>query len=166
MGLQVIFMYTLILLTFSNDVLTFQIYLSETFKNNLIKNKAEESVYQIWRFIKKLELPRVCGIAEGETHGMTDQYREPRNRPTRIAQLLYDKGAKSIQVHSLVNKWCWRNQASIGKYYYYEWIRSNLNLSLTSYTKINLKQTMDLNEKYKTIKYLGGKTRRKSLQLG
>lgn len=118
MGLQVIFMYTLILLTFSNDVLTFQIYLSETFKNNLIKNKAEESVYQIWRFIKKLELPRVCGIAEGETHGMTDQYREPRNRPTRIAQLLYDKGAKSIQVHSLVNKWCWRNQASIGKYYY------------------------------------------------
>lgn len=65
MGLQVIFIYTLIWLKFSNDVLTFQIYLSGKFKNNLIKNKAEESVYQIWRFIKKLELSRVCGIAEG-----------------------------------------------------------------------------------------------------
>ena len=96
-------------------MLTFQIYLSEKFKNNLIKNKAEESVYQIWRLIKKLELSRVCGIAGGQTHGTMHQYREPRSRPTQIAQLLYDKGAQAIQwrQHSLVNKRCWSNQASI-----------------------------------------------------
>ena len=53
-----------ILSAFSNNVLTFQIYLSEKFKNNLNKNKMEESVYQICRLIKKLELSRVCGFAE------------------------------------------------------------------------------------------------------
>ena len=47
--------------------MTFQIL--EKFKNTLIKNKVEESVYQISRLIKKLELSTVCSIAEGQTHG-------------------------------------------------------------------------------------------------
>ena len=67
MGLQVIFIYTSILFKLSNDVMIFQIL--EKFKNTLIKNKVEESVYQISRLIKKLELSTVCSTAEEQTHG-------------------------------------------------------------------------------------------------
>ena len=42
--------------------------------------------------------------------------------------------------------------------------KMNLNLSLTSYTKINSKQIMDLNIKCKIIKHLGKKNRGEKVQ--
>lgn len=51
MGLQVTFICILVLFKFSNDRLTFQIYLKKKVKINLIRNKMEKSVYQILRLL-------------------------------------------------------------------------------------------------------------------
>lgn len=79
MGLQIIFIYTFILLKFS-DELTFQSYLLGKFKNNWINTKVEELVYQ--------------RDSSMEQWTRTDN---PEIGPYKHAQLIYDKGAKAIQ---------------------------------------------------------------------
>lgn len=120
MGLQVIFIYTSILFKLSKDVMTFQIL--EKFKNTLIKNKVEESVYQISRLIKKLELSTVCSCRRADTWEPRISTENPETDQHKYTQLLYDKWRRKRQLatysclenpmdlearqHSLVNKWC------------------------------------------------------------
>ena len=50
-------------------------------------------------------------LAQKQTFGPMERKREPRNEPTPLAQLTFDKGGKSVQWRrdSHFSKWCWES---------------------------------------------------------
>ena len=83
----------------------------------------------------------------------TDRHIDQWNRPEdpgidshNYVQLNFHKVTKAIQQRkdTLFNKWCWRNCTFIGK----RKKKKNLDLNLTSYTRVNSKWIMNLNVKY------------------
>ena len=78
-----------------------------------------------------------------------EQDRKPRDKPTHIWSLIFDKGGKNIQLRkdSLFNKSCWENWTATCKI-------MKLQHSLTPYTKIKSKWIRDLKVRPDTTKLL------------
>ena len=73
-------------------------------------------------------------LAQKQKYRSMEKDRKPRDKPTHLCQLMYDKGGKDIQWRndSLLNKWFWENWIDTCK-------RMELEHTITSYTKINSK---------------------------
>ena len=78
-----------------------------------------------------------------------EQDRKPRNKPTRLCQLIFNKGGKNIQWEkdNLFNKWCWESWTVRCKSVKLEHIP-------TPYMKINSQCLRGLNIRHSTIKLL------------
>ena len=78
-----------------------------------------------------------------------EQNSQPRNKPRIHGQLIYDKGAESIQEgnDSLFNKWCWENWTATCK-------RMKFDHYHLPYTTINLKWVKRLEGRSKLIQLL------------
>ena len=50
-------------------------------------------------------------LTQKQKNWSVEQKREPRNKPTLIWLIMYNKGGKNIEWRkdSLFNKWCWEN---------------------------------------------------------
>ena len=77
------------------------------------------------------------------------QVGEPRNKPTHLRSIIYDKVGKNIQWRkdSLFNTWCWENWTATCK-------SMKLEHCPTPYTKINLRWFKNLNIRHDTLKLL------------
>ena len=71
-------------------------------------------------------------LAQKQTQRSKEQNREPRNEPSTLYQLIFDKAGKTIhwKKDSVFNKWCWENWTAMCR-------RMKLDHSLTPHTKIN-----------------------------
>ena len=71
---------------------------------------------------------------------MEQDTKSPEMNPHIYGHLISDKEGKTIQwrTDNLFNKWCWENETVTGK-------RIKLELSQTSYTKIDAKLVKNLN---------------------
>ena len=80
-------------------------------------------------------------------HRSMEQDKEPRNKPTILQSLIFDRGSKHIQgtKDSLFNKWFWENSADMCR----KIIQEHL---LTPYIRIKSKWIKDLNVRPETIK--------------
>ena len=93
----------------------------------------------------------------------TDQWNRVKNpeiNPCICGQLIYDKGAGTIQrgKENLFNKWCWGNWTVTCK-------RMKVDNYITTYTTINLKWIKDVTVRPKTIKVLEENTSSKFLDI-
>lgn len=91
--------------------------IAETILQKKKRIKWEESLYPILRPIPYGRSNRDSVVLAGQTHRSKEQDRKPRNRPTQISPVIFDKGGKAIQWRkdSLYNKWCWGIWTSIGQ---------------------------------------------------
>ena len=73
-------------------------------------------------------------LTQKQKNWSVEQNREPRNKPTLIWLIMYNKGGKNIEWRkdSLFNKWCWENWTATCK-------RIKLDYFLIPYSKINSK---------------------------
>ena len=77
-----------------------------------------------------------------------EQDRKPRNKPTHLCQLIFNKGGNiQWEKDNLFNKWCWESWTVRCKSVKWEHI-------LTPYMKINSKCLKGLNIRHSTIKLL------------
>ena len=88
-------------------------------------------------------------LAQKQKYRSVEQYRKPRDKPTHMCHLIFDKGDKNIQWRkdSLFSKWCWEKWTATCK-------RKKLEHSLIPYTKISSKWIKDLNVRPDTLKLL------------
>ena len=62
-------------------------------------------------YYKATVIKTVWYVAQKQKYRSMEQDRKPRDKPTHICHLIFDKGGKNIQWRkdSLFNKWCWEN---------------------------------------------------------
>ena len=90
-----------------------------------------------------------------------EQNRKPRNKPTIIYQLIFDKEGKDIQWEKdiLFNKWCWENWTATCK-------RMKPDHFFIPDAKINAKSVKDLDVRSETIKILEESTSSNFFDIG
>ena len=88
-------------------------------------------------------------LAQKQTYGSMEQNKEPRNKPTYLQSINFDKRGKNIKwkKDSLFGKWCWESWIATCK-------SMKLECTLMLYTKINSKWLKYLNMRHDTIKLL------------
>ena len=61
-------------------------------------------------YYKATAIKTVMVLAQEQKYIPMEQDREPRDKPTHLPYLIFDKGSKDIlwSKDSLFNKWCWK----------------------------------------------------------
>ena len=98
-------------------------------------------------YYKATAIKTVMVLAQEQKYIPMEQDREPRDKPTHLPYLIFDKGSKDIlwSKDSLFNKWCWKNWTAMCK-------RVKLEHFLMPYMKIKSKWIRDLNGRPVTMK--------------